>query len=127
MKHYFFCSLFFLLIFSELCYGLKTPKIIFDKKVCDFGIVKYKANSIIKIKFYYKNTGDAPLVIYNVNASCGCTVPGWTKKPISVGTRDYISVVFKMKDKIGNVRKSLFINTNCFEKDITLCIKGIIN
>ena len=54
MKHYFFCSLFFLLIFSELCYGLKTPKIIFDKKVCDFGIVKYKANSIIKIKFYYK-------------------------------------------------------------------------
>lgn len=107
-------------------FGQKTPVITFENKICDFGTVKYKPKSVIKIKFYYENTGNAPLVIYKVDASCGCTVPNWTKKPISPGTKDYILVTFKMNGKKGIVQKSIFVNANANEKVTVLHIKGEI-
>jgi hypothetical protein len=32
--------------------------------------------------FSFENTGDAPLVIYSAEASCGCTQPGYPKEPV---------------------------------------------
>jgi hypothetical protein len=127
MKHYLLWLSLILFIFPILCFGQKNPTIVFDKDVCDFGTVKYKPNSVIKIKFFYVNKGAGPLVIYNVDTSCDCTIPNWTKKPIPIGGRDYISVVFKIKGKLGIIRKSIFVNTNCLKKEITLNIKGIVN
>ena len=126
MKHYFFNLLFCLLTIPLFSFGQKTPIIKFENKVCDFGTVKYNPKSVIKIKFYYKNTGNSPLLIYKVDASCGCTVPNWTKKPIPAGTKDYILVIFKTNGKKGIVQKSLFVNTNTDEKVTVLHIKGEI-
>jgi hypothetical protein len=106
--------------------GQKKPVITFENQVCNFGKVKYKPNTVIKVKFYYKNTGDAPLIINKVDAACGCTVPTWTKKPIIGGTRDYVSVVFKMKGKTGTLQKSLYVNSNSDQKVTVLHLKGEI-
>jgi hypothetical protein len=126
MKHYFAYILFCLLTITLSSFGNGKPIITFEKKVCYFGKIKYKPNSILKIKFYYKNSGTAPLVINNVIASCGCTIPNWTTKPISSGTRDYITALFKMKGKVGLVQKKLYVYTNADEKEIILQFNGEI-
>jgi hypothetical protein len=126
MKHYLCYLLFSLLSFPLFSFAQKTPIITFDNKVCDFGRVKYNPKSVIKIKFYYKNTGNAPLVIYKVDASCGCAVPYWNKKPISKGMRDYIFVVLNMKRK-GFVKKTLYVSANANTKRTVLHINGELN
>ena len=42
--------------------------------------------------FVLKNTGDVPLLIKDISASCGCTVPEWDKKPIKPGETTEIKV-----------------------------------
>jgi hypothetical protein len=117
----------FLLLFVsfQLCFGERRPTMSFCTKTGDFGAIKYRPKSMIKIKFYYRNTGNAPLVIYNVIPSCGCIVPNWTKKPISVGVRDSILINYKYSEK-GMVNKSVFIEANTKEKITILYIKGYI-
>jgi hypothetical protein len=46
------------------------------------GLQKGKKNMTV---FTLKNTGDQPLVISSVNASCGCTKPVWDRKPVASG------------------------------------------
>ena len=48
----------------------------------DFGTIK-EANGNVSHTFIIKNTGEAPLVLTRVIASCGCTTPDWTKEPIA--------------------------------------------
>jgi hypothetical protein len=38
------------------------------------------------------NTGKTPMVISNVQTSCGCTTPEWTKEPIAPGGSKIIKV-----------------------------------
>ena len=50
----------------------------------DFG--KIKVNNPVSNEFSFLNSGDAPLVIAGVKASCGCTVTDYSKEPIEPGT-----------------------------------------
>ena len=102
------------------------PNITFEKPIVDFGKIKLKPNTAIDIKFYFKNTGRSPLLIYKIDVSCGCTVPYWNKKPIEKNQRDYIKVRFKPTNK-GIVLKSLFVKTNTREKVTDIVLKGEIN
>ena len=38
------------------------------------------------------NTGKSPLLLENVQASCGCTTPEWTREPIAPGATSAIKV-----------------------------------
>lgn len=84
----------------------------------------YKLNSTILIKFNFRNTGNAPLVIHNVSTTCGCTVPSWTKKPIHIGNRGSIIVKFKISENSKVIHKTLFVKTNAREKETVLHIIG---
>lgn len=44
--------------------------------------------------FEITNTGKDPLRLENVQASCGCTTPEWTKEPIAPGASSMIKVGF---------------------------------
>ena len=46
----------------------------------DFGTIK-EADGKVSHTFEVSNTGDMPLVITRVIASCGCTTPEWPKEP----------------------------------------------
>jgi hypothetical protein len=46
----------------------------FDKTTHDFGTFS-ENNPIVSCTFKFTNIGDAPLVIHQAVASCGCTVP----------------------------------------------------
>ena len=59
----------------------------------DFGTIK-EADGKVSHTFEVSNTGDMPLVITRVIASCGCTTPEWPKEPVAPGKKAQIKVTF---------------------------------
>ena len=62
----------------------------FDKTTIEYGTVKNGADG--QRIFTVKNTGDKPLIISKVQASCGCTTPVWSQDPIMPGKTSQIKV-----------------------------------
>jgi len=89
---------------------LSNANIEFAERQHDFGDV-VKGESVSH-KFDFKNTGTEPLMILNVQTTCGCTAPSWPKEPIPPGESGSISVVFNSAKKIGRQNKIITVYTN---------------
>ena len=81
---------------SELNNNSNITSMRFDKIVYDYGKIIVDTDN--KAFFTVTNTGDKPLIIENVSASCGCTTPKKPEKPIAPGKSDRIEVIFHPKD-----------------------------
>lgn len=97
------------------------PEITFEKTVYDFGTVTQGDETIHE--FVFKNTGKAPLVLNNVRASCGCTVPNWSKKPVKQKEKASVKVRYD-SNRIGAFTKSITVMSNAKNSPIHLTIKG---
>jgi hypothetical protein len=75
---------------------------------------KIKEGEIVEITYRFKNTGTKPLVINDVTATCGCTVPEKPKEPILPGNEGLIKAKFDSNGKPGANTKTLTVlaNTN---------------
>ena len=73
------------------------PSIDFEDTEFNFGTVIQGEK--VSHSFVFKNNGDGNLIISNVKASCGCTVPKWTKEPIKAGQDGTIEIVMANKQK----------------------------
>lgn len=98
------------------------PSIAFTQELHDFGDIN--EGDVVEHTFTFKNTGDAPLIISNARASCGCTVPQWPKEPIAVGEEGEIKVRFNSKGKPGMQNKTVTVTANTFPKDNRVRIKA---
>ena len=76
----------------------------FDKTSHNFGQFSEK-QPIQKCTFTFTNTGTAPLVINQAIASCGCTVPAYTKTPILPGKKGEITVTYNGTGKFPDTLK----------------------
>ena len=56
----------------------------FDKTTQNFGTFS-ENNPVVSCTLTFTNVGDAPLVIHQAVASCGCTVPEYTHEPVMPG------------------------------------------
>ncbi len=95
-----------------------------EESTYDFG--KVKDGEIVEKSFAFKNTGESPLVIGNISASCGCTTPEWPKEPIAPGVESNILVRFNSSGKPGPQNKTITITANTEPSVIELHIKGIV-
>src|SRR5579864_2797450 len=68
------------------------PGIVFEETSHDFG--KITEGTQAKYIFKFKNTGNQPLVLSDVHASCGCTTPSYTHDPVLPGKKGEINVNF---------------------------------
>lgn len=100
----------------------KRPKIKFDRTTYYFGLIE--EGEAIATKFFFDNVGDAPLLIKNASATCGCTYPGYPFEPIKPGERSYISVRFNSKGKFGKQKPVVTLTTNASSKPIKLYLEG---
>lgn len=66
----------------------------------------------IEISFRFKNTGSKPLVIKDVQPSCGCTVPSIPKEPIAPGEEGVIKGIFDSAAKPGINNKTMTVIAN---------------
>lgn len=82
----------------------------------------------IKVAFRFRNTGNHPLLITNVRAGCGCTVPEYTKEAVKPGGEGLVTGEFDSnKAQAGEVRKSIFVTANTRNKSThTLIFTGLI-
>ncbi|MDP2454416.1 MULTISPECIES: DUF1573 domain-containing protein [unclassified Kaistella] len=94
----------------------------FDKTVFDYGTVKVGADG--HRVFTVKNTGDKPLIISKVQASCGCTTPEWSQDPIMPGKTAQIKVGYNTT-LVGPFTKIIEVYSNDAETSrSTITIKG---
>lgn len=98
------------------------PAFDFPEEVFDFGTIK--EGEVVEHTFKFKNVGDAPLIIADAQASCGCTVPVYTKDPIAIGKEGEIKVRFDSKGKPGIQNKTVTITANTYPKTSRLRIKA---
>jgi hypothetical protein len=75
--------------------------------------------------FILKNTGDVPLVIKDISASCGCTVPEWDKKPVKPGDKTEIKVKVT-PDGAGYFRKTVTLFCNTEKGSVLLTVKSTV-
>lgn len=99
----------------------------FDKVVHNFGTFSEKA-PIQKTTFNFTNSGDKPLIINQAIASCGCTVPAYTKRPIAPGEKGQITVTYNGKGMFpGHFKKSITVRTNGKVEMTRLYIEGVMS
>lgn len=122
-------SIFLLTILSLFTFALQAQEnqatvadsIIFDKMEHDYGTIEKggDGNSV----FTFTNKGQKPLVLSNVRASCGCTVPQWPREPIAPGEKGEIKVKYNTNIG-GNFNKTITVNSNAANSMVRLRIKG---
>ena len=75
--------------------------------------------------FVFTNIGDAPIIIQNVQSSCGCTIPEKPEKPVMPGEKGEIKVSYDTK-RVGGFSKQITILSNAKTARKTLKIKGYV-
>lgn len=106
---------------SENTVDANAPKIIFNKTSYDFGELTLYSPAFCEFKFY--NKGKAPLILSNISATCGCTVPSWPKKPIMPGDSGII-VINYLPDETGIIDKNVTVFSNATKVPVTLELNG---
>lgn len=101
----------------------KAPRIaLAEKSAFDFGTIA--EGDTVEHVFKFTNTGEFPLIINNVTASCGCTTPEWPREPIAPGAASSVRVRFDSRNKAGvqNKTVSIYANTNPSVTDLAFTV-----
>jgi hypothetical protein len=97
------------------------PAFSWNMTVHDFG--KIPLSKPVTHEFRFKNSGNAPLIISSVQASCGCTVTDYSKDPIAPGAEGFVKATYDAA-KAGVFTKTVTVNANSEESVVRLMIKG---
>lgn len=107
-------------------FAFAQGKIEFKEPVHDFGSFK-ESDGIQKYRFEFKNIGDSDIVVTNVQASCGCTTPAWTREPVKPGKKGFVEAAYNPAGRPGPFNKSLSVITSSSKSPLTvLSIKGVV-
>ena len=98
------------------------PAFSFQEELHDFGTIK--DGDVVEHVFTFVNTGEAPLIISDAKATCGCTVPEKPTEPIPVGGTGEIKVRFNSKNKPGIQNKTVTLTANTWPTTHRLRIKA---
>ena len=115
-----------MLLFCGMSVALaqKPAEIKFDKLTHDFGTFSEKS-PVVSCTFTFTTVGESPLIINQAVASCGCTVPEYTKTPIQPGEKGEIKVTYNGTGKFpGHFKKSITVRTNGAVEMTRLYIEG---
>ncbi|MDR2652855.1 MAG: DUF1573 domain-containing protein [Prevotellaceae bacterium] len=98
-------------------------KIQFESPTHNFGTNLLSGGNLTH-RFEFTNTGDVPVTIQNVKASCGCTTPDWTKEPVAPGEKGFVDATYRVA--VGNFSKTLTVTSNGDPQTIILTISGSV-
>lgn len=86
------------------------PVLTLETNTHDFGDI-YQGD-VVEHTFKFTNTGNQPLLITNIQTSCGCTTPQWPRDPIMPGAKGELKVGFNSAGKMYKQTKVLPIISN---------------
>jgi hypothetical protein len=118
-----------LLIFHSMQLLAQDAPKIANGKMLGIGEISYDFGKIPQGKevhhiFFVKNLSDKPLAIDNVQASCGCTTPEWSRDSIAPGAITKIKVGYNAA-AIGSFEKTINVQFGKSESE-TISIRGFV-
>lgn len=113
-----------LLVVLFISFTMNSQEFKFELETIDYG--KISKGSDGARTFVFTNIGDAPIIIENIQSSCGCTVPEKPEKPIMPGEKGEIKVSYDT-NKPGRFNKQIIIFSNAKQKRKIVRIKGFVN
>lgn len=111
---------FKVLSLSQTCVA---PSIQFNESEFEFGSIQ-EENGVVSHRFHFTNTGKSPLIISNVNVTCGCSASGWSKEPIAPGAKGYVDASFNPKGRPGKFTRTYTVVSNAENSQFPLQLKG---
>ncbi len=76
----------------------------------DLGSIK--EGQSVEVVYEFKNIGSMPLVIQNVKAACGCTIPEKPEEPVLPGKTGLIRARFNSDGRVGANHKTITVFAN---------------
>ena len=92
-------------------------------EVMDLGEIKKGETTEVVVKF--TNKGETPLIITNVDASCGCIRSEWDRKPVLKNEEGQIRLSY-YTDNQGYISKRVMIFSNGVKSPVAITLKGTI-
>jgi hypothetical protein len=111
----------FFMLFGIIAYAQTATTFKWSETAHDFG--KIEQNKPATHEFKITNTGKTALSIGGVTASCGCTVPEYTKEPIAPGKSGVVKATFNAA-AAGPFNKTITVNLVGSTTPEVLTIKG---
>ncbi|MCC6722815.1 MAG: DUF1573 domain-containing protein [Bacteroidia bacterium] len=102
-----------------------SAEMTFEHDEWDFGTIT--EGEIVEHTFSFKNTGNKTLLISDVQASCGCTVPVWPREPINPGKEGSIKIQFNSSNKHESIAKDVTVYSNAKTVKKILKFKAYVN
>lgn len=118
----FLLAILICLSFSTQAQTAKS-RMTFEKVQHNFGTFKEELG-VQTVAFNFKNEGTVPLILNNVQASCGCTTPEWTREPVAPGAKGIIKVSYDPRNRPGVFNKTIRVTSNAENPDVVLTILG---
>src|ERR1041385_696143 len=106
-----FALLSVLLTISQISFSQLSEPLIYREKIHDFGNIS-EQDGPATFEFTVSNKSTRPVKIVNVQPSCGCTTPDWTKDPIPVNGTGFIKASYDPKGRPGYFDKTLSVTTD---------------
>ncbi len=97
----------------------------FETETHDFGTIDQGKPATYEFSFVNNSTKE--ITIKSANASCGCTVPNYTKTAIKPGEKGFVSATYNAAN-VGQFNKSITVTTS--EENTApkiVFIKGTVN
>lgn len=76
--------------------------------------------------FRFVNTGDEPVSIISVRATCGCTTSSYTKGSVAPGDTATVNVTFNPVGRAGKFEKKVYVDCSTDPRRTELTIKGVV-
>lgn len=118
------------MLMASVCFAMaqqNQASIKFDKMIHNFGTFS-EDQPTQKCVFTFTNVGTAPLIINQAVASCGCTIPSYTKAPIKPGEKGEIKVTYNGTGAFpGHFKKTITVRTNGVTELTRLYIEGVMS
>src|SRR5689334_2992763 len=100
------------------------PVEVLQLKETSYNFGKIQQGRPVTHNFEIVNIGKEPLMLDNVQASCGCTTPEWSKEAIQPGASTTIKVGYNAAAE-GDFTKTITINYNHLQAKV-LTISGSV-
>lgn len=90
------------------CFIVQGQRLHFADSILSFGGIT--VGDTIKLSYHFQNISQETIFIDNIQSTCGCTVPNWTKQAIQPNQKDSFEVEFHSKEQQGHVHKLLVVD-----------------
>ena len=93
----------------------------FNEEKHDFG--KIPQGKPVTTEFVFTNVGVEPLILTNVQPTCGCTIADYTKSPVKKGEKGVIKITYNAAVP-APFSKAIVVTSNAKTPQKTLIIVG---